>query len=215
MTVEEFMEFYGGTRYVRSNDTRAFLNTDMIIDSLNYRSNIFQLALQHIAHDSAADLISNLVYKDVLKGAFKPVFEKDRRVIDVLDFPSKKWSLHGVTDEDIWRGKGTFPGILQSDSRPVPLFFSCGSVKNATCCSPTSGCVCSGKIKEDPLCDSSTLVFQGSEATQSRIAASFSCGGYGSPLLRRRSRDTALDGSRTGNANTRAAPDSVGVQSYY
>ena len=111
MTAEEFMEFYGGTRYVHANDTRALLNTDLIFDAINYRGNIFQIALQHLANDGAASKVSTQVYRDVLLGEFKPVFQKDLQIMEVLDFPSKRWSLHGVTDEDIWRGNEEFPGL--------------------------------------------------------------------------------------------------------
>jgi len=112
MTTEEFMEFYGGTRYVHSSDTRALLNTDLTFDDVNYRSNIFQIALQHLAHDGAADLVSTQVYRDVLLGTFTSVFPKDLKILEVLDF-SSRWSFHDVTDQDIWRGKDTYPGLYR------------------------------------------------------------------------------------------------------
>ena len=116
MTVGEFMEFYGGTRYVQyvhSNDMRALLNTELIVDPVNYRTNIFQIAFQHMAHDRAADIVATQVYRDVLLGEFRPRFQKDSKIMEVLDFPSKKWTLHGVTDEDIWNGKDTYPGLYR------------------------------------------------------------------------------------------------------
>lgn len=113
MTVGEFMEFYGGTRYVHSNDIRALLNTDLIVDPVNYRTNIFQIAFQHIAHDRAADIVSTQVYRDVLLGEFEVLFENDSKIADVFDLTSKKWTLHKVTDADIWGGKDTYPGLYR------------------------------------------------------------------------------------------------------
>ena len=111
MTTEEFMEFYGGTRYLHSSDRRALLNTDLIFDEYSYRSNIFQIALQHTVHDVASDMITTQVYIDVLQSQFNCVAETDAKVLEVLDIPVEKWDFGDVKDEYIWRGRDTFPGL--------------------------------------------------------------------------------------------------------
>ena len=105
------MEFYGGVRYVYSKDQRAFLNTALIFDDVNYLSNVFQISMQHLAHDAAASLVANEVYRDVLSCRFR-MTETDLKVRQVLDVP-EDWDFADVTDEDIWRGSKQFPGLYQ------------------------------------------------------------------------------------------------------
>lgn len=112
MTAEEFMEFYSGTKYVRWSDNRAVLNTGMSLDPVNYRRNIFQIAIQHIAHDTVAHVVSDFVYRDVLSGEFRCIYDTDAKITDVLEFPSQ-WHIHNVTDEDIWQGNEEFPGLYR------------------------------------------------------------------------------------------------------
>lgn len=110
MTKNEFIEFYGGTQYVKKRlQDRSFLNTDRIQDIRNYGATIFRSALQHLAHDRAADVVCKRVFQDALRCEFEPLNT------EVLEFfCSKKWQFEEMRDDmdaRIWNKAGEFPGL--------------------------------------------------------------------------------------------------------
>ena len=111
MTNEEFMEFYaGGGKYVHFDQQRSMLNTDTILDKQSYGKNVFQMSLEHTAHDGAARLVCSRIYRDVLFG------KEQQGLASVFGF-SEEWTLHGVSDLEIWdgpagpAGPAGFPGL--------------------------------------------------------------------------------------------------------